>query len=683
MKNLYKILFTAFLISASCLIGSKSLAHWTTKGPYGGKVTCMYTADTIIYVGTEDGGLYRSTTAAANAWRYVNYTNFNDPKVNAITSIGTSVFIGTPSGIMVSVDKGATWVSSNNNIGNTNILSLLASGNILYAGTEDGLYVSLNLGVTWTAQNTGLTSLHINDLFLAQGVVYAATFSGIYSKSLASTSWTSMNGNIAETNISHVAVMGNSIMVSTPSTSFYSDLTVLNWKPTGNLPGYLVNDISLDESGTKVYVSATTGIYSSSDLTNWLRLISGLTKEDTRAVINYSGKLYAGTATEGIFRSTSITNVSWASHNTGFNNLEANFVYNNGSLVIAATNKGLYISKDLAANYVKADLPDSVIVTGVEVANSVFYISTDKAGVFYSVDSGATWVNANISENYIVKIIASSEMLIAAGLSGKIYYTLIPTFNWLEAADLPENAQIKALAVNGTNVYAAIAGMGVYFSQDATSFTAINSGLTDLSPSSLAIRDQYLFAGTLTKGVLRRPLAGGSWVEMNSGLPDLRITALTSASNWLVAGYRGNVIVSYDNGQSWKNLAVQQYIPTYADINNISFTSNSTRVFISTPHNSVYSNGIGELPTTVSEINAMATFSVYPNPAKGQIFIDLSQVNGVKASLTISDITGKTVLSRSLMGSDKYEMGLELPAGCYMINVSSVKGSSSKKLIIQ
>ena len=69
------------------------------------------------------------------------------------------------------------------------------------------------------------------------------------------------------------------------------------------------------------------------------------------------------------------------------------------------------------------------------------------------------------------------------------------------------NSNVRALAVSGTNLFAGTDGGGVFLStNNGTSWTAFNIGLTNTVVNALAVSGTNLFAGT-NDGVWRRPLS--------------------------------------------------------------------------------------------------------------------------------------------------------------------------------
>jgi len=72
------------------------------------------------------------------------------------------------------------------------------------------------------------------------------------------------------------------------------------------------------------------------------------------------------------------------------------------------------------------------------------------------------------------------------------------------------NLDVFALAVSGTNLFAGTLDGGVFLStNNGTSWTAVNTGLTNYSVLAFCFSDAYVFIGTDRYGVWRRPLRRG------------------------------------------------------------------------------------------------------------------------------------------------------------------------------
>ena len=102
-------------------------------------------------------------------------------------------------------------------------------------------------------------------------------------------------------------------------------------------------------------------------------------------------------------------------------------------------------------------------------------------------------------------------------------------------------------------------GGGVFLStNNGTSWTAVNTGLTNTFVSSLAVSGTNLFAGTGADfggpggdGVFLSTNNGTSWTAVNTGLTNTVVLALAVSGTNLFAGTDGGVFLSTNNGTSW------------------------------------------------------------------------------------------------------------------------------------
>jgi len=121
---------------------------------------------------------------------------------------------------------------------------------------------------------------------------------------------------------------------------------------------------------------------------------------------------------------------------------------------------------------------------------------------------------------------------------------------------------VNALAIDPSTpatVYAGTAAGGVFKSVDSGgSWTAVNTGLTNLAVLSLAIDPSTpatLYAGTNGAGVFKSVDSGGNWTPVHTGLTNLAVTELAidpSTPTTLYAGTDGGGIFKSTNaGGNW------------------------------------------------------------------------------------------------------------------------------------
>ena len=139
------------------------------------KVPLLAASGSILYAGTLDSGVYKSTNNGLN-WTPINNglpTNifYGDPSYKQIWSLavkGDTILAGTQGGVnggvYFSPNKGISWTQRNNGLPTYPcILSLAIKGNYLFAGLQtnalpgvDGVYFSPNFGLNWFDANKNL-----------------------------------------------------------------------------------------------------------------------------------------------------------------------------------------------------------------------------------------------------------------------------------------------------------------------------------------------------------------------------------------------------------------------------------------------------------------------------------------------------------------------------------------------
>jgi hypothetical protein len=97
-------------------------------------------------------------------------------------------------------------------------------------------------------------------------------------------------------------------------------------------------------------------------------------------------------------------------------------------------------------------------------------------------------------------------------------------------------ANVYTLLVNAAKVFAGT-GKGVYVSTDnGTSWTAMNFGLTNTSVYALAGSDSGVFAGTYGGGIFLSTNNGTSWSDVSSGMTNKYVRSLEVSGGSLFAG---------------------------------------------------------------------------------------------------------------------------------------------------
>ena len=79
-------------------------------------------------------------------------------------------------------------------------------------------------------------------------------------------------------------------------------------------------------------------------------------------------------------------------------------------------------------------------------------------------------------------------------------------------------------------------------------------------------------------------------------------------------------------------------------------------------------------------------FEVYPNPASNQLNIRLHNTNTAILSLTLFDVSGRTVLHKTEFSGNKndYQVNIDhLNNGLYLLKINSVEKTITKRIILK
>ncbi|MBO9698936.1 MAG: T9SS type A sorting domain-containing protein [Sporocytophaga sp.] len=696
MKNIntYKFLRKIFLIS-TYLISTVTFAHWNSKGPFGGSASCMHTADTNTYVGTNGGGIFRTTNKQGIKWTATN-AGLKSGDITSLTSIGSYVLAGTPDeGIFLSKDLGKNWIQVNSGLGSTNITALTSSGKYVYAGTkEDGVFMSADSGHTWKAANQGILNKKITCLTTFNQTIIAGTDGGgIFTVMIDTELWSGTEGGIQERKINSVIINPSSMLLGTDKGIYKSSASGTPWTLLNDaLSNTSVN--LLYQNGDVIYACTDIGLFTSPQTINWTKSSLGLTSDTITSITALQSKLFIGTKV-GIF-SSQVSQLTWQKANESFFGLNIKGLAINGTAIVGATNMGVYYISETGASYTARNngLLDSLSVSDLNFSGTNLIATTLAGNVYISADTGKVWVSlsSGLNGDPLVKIAVRENKLLVATSTGKVFYSNPTNINWIEMnSGLPTGLKITALIANGSDAYLAADNEGVFKLSPGTDWQNFSSGLTDLKLTSLALVDGTIFAGTDGSGVFSTVTTADSWKQINNGLPTLNITSLCAANliydgvtyPYVYAGYKGGVYFSFNKGEEWRSPDILANLPLYADITQIALSSN--RIFVGTPNNSLYSNSKSETEPIVSSIfskdNNENVFMIYPNPGKESFKINFASQQEKIKTIFVYDFSGKAI--DNFIAS---EDGLKInaPQGIYFVRIETADGkSSTEKLIIQ
>lgn len=280
--------------------------------------------------------------------------------------------------------------------------------------------------------------------------------------------------------------------------------------------------------------------------------------------------------------------------------------------------------------------------------------------IFISITNiiNAQWQSTNGPPGGSVTCFALKDSIIfARGGSGGLYMSNNNGDSWNIVSGFPYYG-IKALAIDGANIYAGTIH-GVYLSTDiGTSWSQVNNGLTDTNITSLAINGVNIFAGTYSNGIFLSANNCASWLPVNTGLTNPYIKTLIVNGLNIYAGtswWNGGVFLSTDTGSHWtllnNGLPAEDIRAIAINGTNIFAGYLARGVYISTNNGANWVQANNGLSDTTIRSFAVKGSTIFAGTVIDGVF--LSNDNGANWSLHSEGFIGNiTVLG--LATNDKY-----------------------------
>ncbi len=244
---------------------------------------------------------------------------------------------------------------------------------------------------------------------------------------------------------------------------------------------------------------------------------------------------------------------------------------------------------------------------------------------------------------------------------------------WVDTG-CPFGGYVQAITTAEPQIFIGTSLGGVYRSTDnGSSWSQVNSGLTNTDVTALKFSGSNLFAGTSFGGIFRSTDYGSNWVEVNNGLSVLFINTLASSGSNIFAGARysvtgGGVFLSNNNGNNWTYIGLTDYeVYSLAVLGSNLFAGTDSGVFVTTNNGGNWS----AVNSGLTEDNIYAlTFSnntLYAGTSAG-VFI--SNDNGANWT----DISSATLSDKIVYSIAVHQVNIIAGTGGYGIYVSTNNG---------
>jgi photosystem II stability/assembly factor-like uncharacterized protein len=399
MKSTFSLV--AVLISI-ILLSDNIKAQWVDTGcPFGGYVYTIAVAEPMIFIGTDQAGVYRSTDNGVS-WTQAN-SGLTNTSVSSLAFSGSSLFAGTTyGGIFRSNDNGSNWTEVNSGLSVLFINTLAVSGSNIYAGarhsvTGGGVFLSTNNGDSWAY--IGLTDQEIYSLAIVGNNIFAGTDGGVFLTTNNGGTWLAVNSGLSADDVYALGISNGNLYAGTNDGIFYSVNNGSNWTNISSalLDDKVIRSIALYESniivgtgGYGAYVSTNNGV-------TWEENNMGISTSfaEIFALTISNTKIYAGTLFRGAWErplTDYVTNVEIVSDNLP---LSFNLAQNYPNPFNPITNIRYSIPDQSYVELKVFDVLGNLIATLVDEKQSAGNYKTDFLGInlssgtyFYRLKAG-------------------------------------------------------------------------------------------------------------------------------------------------------------------------------------------------------------------------------------------------------------------------------------------------------
>lgn len=411
-------------------------------------------------------------------------------------------------------DGGLNWIECSNGLvtGNSTlcnhsntIYEVYSDGDKLFVGTScEGIFSSINNGDSWQQINIGIPMETATTVYHISGnneKVYAVTSKGVYFSGNAGELW-QLDDNVPWWGL-NIEVNKNNLLIPNEGNIYISNDNGVNWDFLNqNLspPTYFpYDDYITSDSNNFFIVDKNYGMCKLSNLYTTLEIFSyGITQKHAKYLFIEDSLLLSATENTGLYYSFN-SGDAWEIIENSLVNIDINAIEKFDTLLIAATDSGIFSSSDNGIQWINDISFYELSVNSIISFEGNLYVGTING--IYKGNIG-TWneLNSGITDLEINYLYAYENYLYACTNNGA-YLLDADNEEWNKLIGIPDES-ITSITQNNSKIYIAIDESIYYSENDGNTWSTMTIGdvnsinfLTNIDTNAFAVTDKgiYLF----------------------------------------------------------------------------------------------------------------------------------------------------------------------------------------------
>ena len=545
-----------------------------TNGPYGGEVRLLFaTSQGTLFIGTDDDGIFRSKDLG-ETWTKANVglpkkIALDNRYVTAFAQNDDTIYVGVSTQLYKSTDDGDTWNPALTHQIGRHISGIVIDGERIYISLfssgisgRKGIWYSDN-GRAWVECNEGLADLRIRKFTKVGSTLVVGAEKGVFRRRNNEDTWQAI----------HSGLVAKPIDKGTELSQEYINHSIARVDSIVAKDKLLYLSVILEKDG---------GLFRSEDEGDtWTRISSKEMWEWIEGLDIYDSTLYVGCYGGTVYRSTD-KGESWKDVGSNLPDGAGSglVAINAETLFVSTEDNGIFRSTDGGKSWQESNT--GIILTDVTklvaLNNTIYALSGNR--LFYSASGGESWdlVEMPSDPNFEFKFAR-----LAAG-NGKLYvgamrtnlkthasvggiYMIDEQKNiFTEMQIIPNMIGIESIHIEGTNIYVATHGNGLYLLNEDWD-TWINLGLERKFFTEITVFKKNVYARTIEGDVYLFKDTQQPWEKIERRKIEGKFAKSLHIDNKLYAlSTKDGFLQSDDDGDTWQYVDDERRLPPFESI---------------------------------------------------------------------------------------------------------------------